>query len=89
MDMKGATAALLGLLASCSGQQQKDTTACRLDAVRAYPHAPGEYSPEIDRAMETCMAAKGYKLDLAPAKCGLSDVYENPYCYKPAPSPSN
>ena len=89
MDMKGAIAALLALLASCSGERQKDTTNCRREAVRSYPHGPGEYSPEIDRYVTSCMAAKGYRLNLAPADCRLDDIYENPFCYERPPSASN
>ena len=63
----------------------KDTTKCRLEAVRSYPHDPGEYSPDIDRYMASCIAAKGYKLNLAPTRCGLDDIYENPFCYELRP----
>ena len=88
-SVKGAMAALLALLASCSLHRQKDTTECRLEAVRSHPHEPGEYSSDIDRYMETCMAAKGYRLNLAPADCRLDDTYEDPFCYERRPSSSN
>jgi len=35
------------------------------------------------------MAAKGYQLNLAAAKCELDDIYENPYCYELQPASSN
>ena len=82
MDVKGAMAALFALLASCSADRQKDTAECRLEAVRAYPHKPGKYSPEIDQSVARCMDAKGYRLNLAPADCRLDDMYENPFCYE-------
>ncbi len=73
--------ALLGLLSvSSSAQREKDTAECRLEALRLYPNEPGEYSLSIDRYMAMCMAARGYKLNLAPKECGHGDVHEDPFC---------
>jgi hypothetical protein len=78
--------ALLPLLlifgGGCSATRDREVAACRLDAMKTYPNESGPYTQNIDAFMETCMNAKGYRLNVHPDDCGYGDVREEAACYE-------
>ena len=67
------------LLAGCNANPTRDLAACKLEYYRVLPANISNPTPGFAQFLDTCMMAKGYKLDVSTARKCYSDPDES--CY--------
>jgi hypothetical protein len=68
------------VLAGCGGNLDSEMWNCQLEAQKGNAGKSAEAAEERGHAVESCMRARGYRLDVAKASCRQGSL--NSTCYR-------